>query len=187
MTERSIFDTPRTELAKLRRAERVDHPSFRRKINAVSDRTNALSRSVSLPQQIAPQAKRPEEVVGGGALAATIRPLRVTAHFDDYLEGKDDSLNPENVRMNVAKPWLLRRSSYDGKNIGGTSYRYVSRQRRVVTKGDITETQEITPKYLIGFDIILAQRFDGIGMQDDNGDDILWLVISDPRLFAELP
>jgi hypothetical protein len=65
-------------------------------------------------------------------------------------------------RMDVAKPWTLQRSRYDGQTIdypdtGGQSitYTYTADNRRTANDGTNSEAQVITPAYHVG-EILLA-------------------------------
>ncbi len=59
--------------------------------------------------------------------------------------------------INVAKPWLLRRTPFDGLSRDGVSYVYTADQTRTATAGPNVRVEHVTPGYLIG-DIVYCLR-----------------------------
>ena len=55
----------------------------------------------------------------------------------------------------IAKPWLLRKTPFDGKTRNGFTYTYSGSQSRESNNGSTTENQELIPGYVIN-DIIYA-------------------------------
>jgi hypothetical protein len=103
---------------------------------------------------------------------------------DDCLICTDDSGN----QVVVAKPWLIRRSPFDGQVVNGISYTYSGVNRREAWDGEeTTETQLITPNYFNGA-VILAVRHD-TNVQVTAGTNVNaeWIEISNARSWAETP
>jgi len=81
--------------------------------------------------------------------------LRLVDMHDDYLTCRPwDSTVLEDL-LSVAKPWMLRRTPFDGRTRGGISYDYASATRRVATRTGEAETQVVVPRYLVA-DVIYA-------------------------------
>jgi hypothetical protein len=98
------------------------------------------------------------------------RQARVKEVFDDYLECV--FYNPvtdiEGAAVNVAKPWHLRVSSFDGLTIdlgGGITYTYAytGMYERTRTDQDSNETTEIfQPPYFVDDQILIAKTAPGV-------------------------
>lgn len=125
--------------------------------------------------------------------------LRYESQHDDYLVCKKSLPDGTSDIINVAKPFLLRRTPFDNQTINGVRYDYSSPERRVARTGSgdslVVETHKITPPYLRiplqqpgnrGFTRILAARVDRLDMKDTDGEDVLWISLDDPRMFAEV-
>jgi hypothetical protein len=111
---------------------------------------------------------------------------------DDYLicEGFDPNTDDFLRKVSVAKPYLLQRKPFDGKEgkVGSVdvSYEYVDgangslRIVRAVLTGDypVTEHQRVTPHYAKD-DIVLvvkcAKKPPGEQWKDENGREIEWI------------
>lgn len=93
-------------------------------------------------------------------------------HWDGTTEGDDT--------INVAKPYLLRRTPFDGNTVAGATYAYSSAIARTVTIGVVVESQEIVPVYQgasgsYGGDIIYAAS--GVQHEPTDDDDaiVVWV------------
>lgn len=89
--------------------------------------------------------------------------LKINFILGDYLQGReyrvydDDSTFEGTVDISVARPWLLRRTPFDGVTYNGVTYTYVDEQTRNAVSGPDSEVQRITPDYVLG-DIIYCCR-----------------------------
>ena len=110
-----------------------------RHLNSIVDGLNRLS-GINAPTQKQPRGKS-----GGSAVLV----LTLVTHNDDYLVCEDADLNT----VNVAKPYELRRTPFDGETIGGVTYTYASASEREAVGGFDAETQFITPAYVVGAEI----------------------------------
>ena len=124
----------------------------------------------------------------------------VLEEFDDYLvcSGYDPYEDEQLTEVAVAKPYLLRRSPFDGQTIAfrdlTVTYAYSAvkgvRTATAIVDGEVvTETQRITPDYFSG-DVILGARVqkgaaeDHVGADDLDGNPIKWLDLG-TRAWAE--
>lgn len=66
----------------------------------------------------------------------------------------------------VAKPYLLRRTPFDGQTRDGVSYTYVTDQQRTATIGPDQRTEHVTPGYVVG-DLVYCLRavLNGTGVE----------------------
>ena len=104
---------------------------------------------------------------------------------DDYLQCREWDGQTEGDEFNVARPWLLRRSPFDGSSRAGFSYSYTTNQRRVSDAPNLDpETQVITPAYVLG-DNITAIRSETL-VNDVFNQDVDWLEISPIRVWASV-
>lgn len=94
-----------------------------------------------------------------------IRSFEITSIEDDFI-GCTNGV--------IWKPFLLRRTPFDGEIVNGITYTYSDGETRSATDGVDTETQLITPDYYIGEEIlcVLTQ----IGYVDLNTAGRCWAV-----------
>jgi hypothetical protein len=81
--------------------------------------------------------------------AGSVLVMIVVEEADDYVMCRD----PYGQQVQVAKPYLLRRSSFDGLSVEGVTYAYSDSNTRVASddaEEEEDETQEITPSYYAG-------------------------------------
>jgi len=71
-----------------------------------------------------------------------------------YVKGNSEST------YTVLKPYVLQRSPFDGKTVNGVSYVYSDYCTRVATKDDVSETQKITPDYIVGEELFAINSDD---------------------------
>lgn len=101
---------------------------------------------------------------GGGGLR-----MQIHAIYGDYLAcyAWNGSAFDTGTIINVARPYLLRCSvtSWNGQTFSS----FVSYQQRSATNGSVTETQKITPEYVVGDEITALQK-DSTGVTVSGAD-----------------
>lgn len=82
--------------------------------------------------------------------------MRIKSDQGDYLvcRSLDAGGNEGAADINVLKPFLLRRTPFDGKTVNGVSYVYQSNGERLA---DGTETQLITQDYYVDAEIFVMR------------------------------
>lgn len=86
--------------------------------------------------------------------APALRQFQVVFEQDDYLVGNIVSGTTKLAgAVRIAKPYLLRRTPFDGKARAGITYTYTSANTRTADDGNETEDQVIVPSYE-AFDLI---------------------------------
>ena len=129
--------------------------------------------------------------VGGGSPEGSQRFL-IDSDEGDYLvcypfDGETVGDDP----VNVAKPYLLRKTPFDGNTRNGVSYAYdiSDPAKRVATKvsDSTTQTEVITPSYQVAEDEVWATKVDtgGTGVVDGDGNDVVWLEDDQGRAWAK--
>lgn len=89
--------------------------------------------------------------------------LKLNFIFDDYLQGVlqtiysggTEVLGTTNILVGL--PWLLRRTPFHGQTYNGVSYTYTGLHTRTATQASTTETQKITPDYVLGDTLYCAR------------------------------
>jgi len=117
--------------------------------------------------------------IGGGGGGTSVKAYTVDSVDDDTLwcVPVDD---PEAEPVEVAKPYLLRRTPFDGNTIGGLTYTYSSAIEREVFDGTNTETQHVKEAWLVGEIIYVVEITEeetgltGITLQDINNSAHAW-------------
>lgn len=75
----------------------------------------------------------------------------------------------------VAKPYELRKTPFDGVEVGGVFYTYASSIERNASEGVASETQVIVPAYLIDGEILaIAPVAGGTGVAVDDSP-VVWM------------
>jgi len=110
-----------------------------RHLNSIVEGVNRALTGINAPVQPKPRGK------GGSPVLV----LTLVTHNNDYLECEDADANT----VYVAKVYELRRTPFDGETIGGVTYTYASASEREASGGFDTETQFITPAYVVGAEI----------------------------------
>lgn len=181
---RGILDQPLRPLERWRTGE----PIRARKLNRHVDTTNKLQRGVPSPTQTVVIARPKGGTVGGGA----IRRLLFSSMGDDVLVCTDPTGEIEGS-ISVAKPWLLRRTPFEGEGNERNGIRYTygsatdptdSTERVGLRLSDeFSERQHIRPFYLPG-DSILATLLtpEDIGL----GDDVVWAEVPSARAWTRM-
>lgn len=143
-------------------------------MNAIVDGVNRLLIGVNAPTQPKPTGK-----TGG----APVLVLTLVAHNDDYLECEDADANT----YYVAKPYELRRTSFDTLTVEGVTYTYASASEREAVGGFDVETQFITPAYRVGAEIYAVKVRGDTGINDPTPAPILYIEINQGRAWAYDP
>jgi len=114
-----------------------------------------------------------------------IQQFAVRSVQDDYLICQAwDGGFLSGIDVQVAKPFLLKNSFFDGQTVDGVSYTYLDVNTREATDGTTTETQLVTPSYFLDATIYAVK--DVIGGVDLNGSGIEWLDLNvDGRAWAK--
>ena len=79
--------------------------------------------------------------------------------------------------IEVALPYILRRTPWDGNTRGNFTYTYLSNvEREISVNNTVIGTEEINPEYLPG-DIVYGVKnvSGGTDVVNANGDDVVWL------------
>lgn len=92
-----------------------------------------------------------ESAAAAAAAAASVKTAIVVEEFGDYLETSIGR---------VSKPWLLRQSPFENEAFNGVTYAYSSVNERSATDGVDTETQQITPSYVVGEQLLTLAGVD---------------------------
>ena len=109
--------------------------------------------------RIAPFAPRTGKYL---AMHRQFQVLTITQVFEDYLLCGSKK---------VAKPWLLRTSPFDDQEFDGISYNYTGVSARTATSGEVTESQLITPSYVVGEELVVLHNLDeAFSLVDSDGD-----------------
>lgn len=89
--------------------------------------------------------------------------------------------------INVAKPYLLRVTPFNGFSRNGISYVYTSNSTRIASNGD-TENQLIVANYVAGDQIMAVTNILGSsGVTASNGDKVIWCDLNvDGRFWSQL-
>jgi hypothetical protein len=142
-----------------------------RNLNQLVDAVNRPITGVNTPRQFPSKGK-------AGAVAVVA--FTLVSHELDYLVCTDVNGNT----VNVAKPYELRSTPFDGNTINGVTYTYASSSEREATDGTDTETQFITPNYVVGADIYASKIRSGTGVSTGGGDPILYIETDQGRAWA---
>lgn len=146
-----VFSMSIPHLREWSRRQGVDHRHQNEPVEAI----NRMMTGVGPPRQVAAR------VGGGAAIVSAVAQFKLTqsaADFPDHLvcrtwdgetQGDDDVL--------IAKPWLLRRTPFDGRLRGSIRYTYQTPIHREARIGNNSEDQIIIPAYRID-DLIYASK-----------------------------
>lgn len=97
---------------------------------------------------------------------------------------------PYDPEINVAKPYLIRRTPFDAGSRGGISYTYTSDTERTADDGVEEITEVVTPQFVVGDEIIVSKVSGGTGVEipGDPATPVTLLDINnDARTWAEVP
>ncbi len=144
------------------------------------------NRSVDVLNRLTQRTRPPRQVVPPPRPMAKLKSKRLTlkAMGPDHLECTDAA----GAIVLVAKPWLVRRTPFDGQERDGVSYVYSADDRRVGTAGvapdEETEIQEVFPRFVVG-DEIYADDADSTGVEVE-GVPVTRIAKDDSRSFAKV-
>jgi hypothetical protein len=146
-------------------------PLSARKLNESVDAVNALSGGVRPPLQTPFRGR-----------ALEVRQFKVTGMAGDFIISRTwDGTDLGVADVKIAKPYLLRRTPFDGFARAGVSYVYVSDAARTATAGTESETQVVVPAYEVG-DVVYAAK----GVAGGVGVSAEWLDLNcDGRAWAK--
>jgi hypothetical protein len=161
-----------------RPGEPVDH----RFLNQTNRAVESLRHGVNPPKQLS----------GKGAATGAAMFQLVSVHGDYVLAAEFDGVTAGTLSIPVAKPWLLRRTPFDGESRDGITYTYGGSASREGVDDDTseTETQLVVPSYVVG-DVLFAIRTlrgTGVTWSPVAGvtDPVLWLDLNiDARAWAK--
>ncbi len=152
MTE-LLRNLPTRQLPRVRRGERISA----RRTNERIDALNRLVTGVTPPQQVVDM--QPVMTVGE-AEGTTVAAFKIVSSGRDWWNCvKWDFTGEDGDAVQVAKPFSLRRSEFDGKTIDGIVYTYSATVTRTArrTAGGASEVQVVRPK-VASTDVIFAVR-----------------------------
>ena len=117
-----------------------------------------------------------------------IKMFKVVTVYGDYVSCKTwDGTTLGTTKINIAKPYLLRRTPFHGLSRDGISYNYTSNIARTATQGATSESQVIVPSYVANDIIYAAQGVNGGVDVTVSGTKLLWLDINvDGRAWAKV-
>lgn len=119
------------------------------KLNAAMDALEALQTGINPPA----------EVIGAGRAKLIAQRFQVTSVEGDYLICEyHNGFEAKGGAVKIAKPWLLRRTPFDGKTRNGVTYTYTDAQNRT---GDDGSQEAITPAYVAGDQIVAVKGIAG--------------------------
>lgn len=114
--------------------------------------------------------------------------FKVVSESNDYLVCHTwiESIQEEGSEaINIAKPYLLRRTPFDGETRNGVSYTYTGASTRTAIKtGEDNITEKITPSYVEGDVIKACKPVGGSGVLVGD-EDIEWEEVEGGRLWCE--
>lgn len=92
------------------------------------------------------------------------------------------------LEYKIAKPYLLRRSPFDGNSRNGVSYSYTNNTTRTASKAGETDiTEVVVPYYVAGDELYASRVFGGTGVTVDGVDLVFLDDNRDARAWAEQP
>jgi hypothetical protein len=98
--------------------------------------------------------------------------------WDGTTEGADE--------ITVAKPFLLRRTPFDGETWNGVDYTYTSATERSGDDGTNTEDQVVIPPYVADDVVYIVRVFGGTDTVDGASAPVAWLDLNvDGRAWAK--
>lgn len=112
--------------------------------------------------------------------------IKNTSDYPDHLVcRKWDGTTEGTVDINVAKPWFLRRTPFDGQTRAGVTYTYTSHVQRTADDGSGTETQVINPSFVLNDVIYVVRDIEGGTDVTEGGEPVVWLAEYAGRAWAK--
>ena len=184
-------DEPKVILQRWRAREPVDH----RRLNQSVDAINRLTSGVNPARQDTPV--KPAAAVFAieqfqvidAVTGATTRTVPTT--HDHIVCKRYNGTEQSGEAVNIALPYLLRRTPFDGETRNGITYTYDEEQdpmEREADDGSETETQVVVPSFVTG-DIVYAARpiTGGVAVTVEAGGEtynLEWLLFPDSRAWS---
>ena len=143
-----------------------------------------------LRQMVGTQPSQYARGAAGGSTSVTIRPFIIkSAGAGDYVQAYTwDGTTQGSSTIVIARPYLLRKTPFNGKTVHGIEYTYLSSVWRRAVYGDEQEYQVIVPAYNVG-DMIYALSIANAYLKDPGGSTLsgcTWLDVNvDGRAWAE--
>lgn len=165
------------------RSWRAGEPISARKLDELRDGVDRL-----IP------GTEPRQVAGDLAQQAQVFQGEIVSVSADHLIVREYRIYPSptppvvgSTSILVAKPYLLRRTPFDGQTRDGVTYAYTSDQVRTATIGPDQRTEHVTPGYVIG-DLVYCLRtvLNGTGVES-GGAIIGALELAGGRMWAADP
>ncbi len=136
----------------------------------------------------------PRQVTDILPAAAQVFQGQIAGLMDDYIIVNEYRVYPApttpvvgTTNILVAKPWLLRRTPFDGQVRDGVSYTYDNDQQRVAVVGPDSRTEHVTPAYVVGDVVYCLQLVFGGTAVESGGVIIGALEIAGGRMWAADP
>ncbi len=156
MTGRRILASRGDVVRRPRRYLKGDPLPGANRLNEIIDPLQRLGRSPAGGQ-----------VLQTPALYLQVFQLQINFILTDYLQGREyvryddgtERIGP--VDITVALPWLLRQTPFNGQTYNGVTYTYTGLHVRTATAGQDSETQRVTPDYVLGDIIYCARQVQG--------------------------
>lgn len=153
----TIHNKPLTHIRDWTRAERLLANGVNGGLNRTHDIVRNLQQGVNPPVQVSSVVRAvPEEA------ASRAQNYSLWGVFDEYFQCNPfaaDGSAITNVVVFVARPWKLRRSTFDGETINGILYTRLNAQQRrahkVGTSAELDHVELITPRWNVN-DMITA-------------------------------
>ena len=161
---------------------RENEPISARKLEELRDGLDRLIEGTE-PRQVATELPAAPQVFQGEIIALAADHITVV-EYRVYLGG---GIVRGTTAIEVAKPWLLRRTPFDGGSRDGVSYTYTSDQQRTAISGPDTRIEHVTPGYLIGDVVYCLRTVLGATGVENAGAMIPALEIAGGRMWAADP
>jgi len=125
--------------------------------------------------------------VPGHSVGSPIMQARLVSVEDDTLQVVTwDGTSEGADEITVAKPFLLRRTPFDGETWNGVNYTYTSATARTGDDGTNTEDQVVVPPYVADDLIYIVRVLGGTDTVDGADAPVLWLDLNvDARAWAK--
>lgn len=159
-----------------------NEPMRASRLNQTVDAINGQRRGVRPVRQLPIRVTKKDAPPGatGRFVFSAMRGDWVLAH--PVVDGAVDN----DVIVLLAKPWLLRRTPFDGQVRGGKLYQYENDTARVASIDNQEERQLVIDRFFVG-DVLYATKdvIGGSGVFDGEGVELDWLMQSDGRAWAK--
>lgn len=133
-----------------------------------------------------PRTARAQAAAASEGTGQALKHLLKVVNDDDYTAVSYIG-GVEGAFVQIAKPWFLRRSLFDGEEVDGYTYEYLSNVLRKKTDEDSNVLfEELVPPYIPDLEQLLAMEVDdtglvGISLEDLNTGQHRWQLITNIR------